>query len=320
MDLDKDPHMRVGVVGCGRHSTTSILPGLRQAGIEVAAVCSRHLDRATETAKRFGAPVAYDNATAMFESTKMEAVVIVVGARDYAPLVHLALEAGLPVLAEKPGFASSDEGFELAEASRIADLPVMVGYMKRFAPAYRQARSLIKTPTLGSFTFTVGPWGEGRSVRDYFLDNPVHLLDLARFLVGELSDVDASLTEVAGNWAIGAIARAESGAPVTFQFGTVGSWSQRNEFVEIYGSGDSVSVENIDTCRYRPNEGPEQVWRPNYTVPIDRNSTGVTMGFVPELEHFRSVVMEKVACESDVASAAATLRLAEGIASALSLM
>lgn len=312
--------MRVGVVGCGRHATTTIFPALQQAGIEIAAVCSRHLDRATDVAKRFGAQLAYDNATAMFESTEMEGVVIVVGARDYAPLVHLALEAGLPVFIEKPGFATSAEGLEVAEASRIAGLPVMVGYMKRFAPAYRQARSLIRTPSLASFTFTVGSWAKDASLRDYILDNPVHVLDLARFLLGELYEVEARLTEAAGGWAIGALARADSGAAVTFQLGTVGSWAQQNELVEIYGSGNSVSVENIDTCRYRPLEGPEQVWRPNYTVPVDANTTGVTMGFVPELEHFREVVMHKAACESDVASAAVTMALAEGIASALSLV
>jgi hypothetical protein len=56
------------------------------------------------------------------------------------------------------------------------------------------------------------------------------------------------------------------------------------------------------------------VWRPNYTVPLAANMTGATMGFVPELEHFRLVVEEGVSCRSDMASAAATLELTTTIA------
>jgi hypothetical protein len=42
--------------------------------------------------------------------------------------------------------------------------------------------------------------------------------------------------------------------------------------------------------------------------------TGATMGFVSELEHFRAVLVDRVPCESDLASAAATLRLTHRIA------
>ena len=42
--------------------------------------------------------------------------------------------------------------------------------------------------------------------------------------------------------------------------------------------------------------------------------TGTTMGFVGELTHFRKVLADGVACESNIASAAATLRLTGGIA------
>jgi len=96
---------------------------------------------------------------------------------------------------------------------------------------------------------------------------------------------------------------------------TTGSWEQRNEAVEIFGNGHSLYVDNLDTCTYRPPERPEQVWRPNYTVPLAANMTGATMGFASELEHFRRVISEGVPCESDIASAAATLDLTGTIAS-----
>lgn len=109
-------------------------------------------------------------------------------------------------------------------------------------------------------------------------------------------------------------AASTSGAIVNIRANTTGSWEQRNETVEIFGEGHSLFVDNLGTCVWRPPKRPERVWRPNYTVPTVANMTGATMGFATELEHFRRVVLEGAPCESDIASAAATLNLTTRIA------
>ena len=58
------------------------------------------------------------------------------------------------------------------------------------------------------------------------------------------------------------------------------------------------------------------VWRPNYTVPAAANFSGDTLGYGAELAHFHDVVANGVSAESDLGSAAPTLRLAEAIADA----
>jgi len=101
---------------------------------------------------------------------------------------------------------------------------------------------------------------------------------------------------------------------VNIRANTTGSWKQHNEAVEIFGEGHSLFVDNIDTCTWRPPARPEHTRRPNYTVPVAPNMTSATMGFGPELEHFRRVVTEGSPNESDIASAAATLALTSQIA------
>jgi hypothetical protein len=59
---------------------------------------------------------------------------------------------------------------------------------------------------------------------------------------------------------------------------------------------------------------PEHIWRPNYTVPAPTNFSGETLGYGAELAHLRAVVKGETRPESDLASAAATLRLAGVIA------
>lgn len=76
-----------------------------------------------------------------------------------------------------------------------------------------------------------------------------------------------------------------------------------------------LSARGLDIASFFEESGRAlRVWRPNYTVPVADNMTGSTMGFVTELAHFREVVTEDAPNESDLASAAATLRLTSEIA------
>lgn len=309
--------MRIGVIGVGGHASKSLYPNFHAAGLELVAVCARRRDRAEEQAARWGAGEAFDSVEELLSSVDVDGVVISVPPAEYAPLVRACLEAGKAVFAEKPGAATSAEARELAALSAETQVPVVVGYMKRFAPAYRQAREIAHSQefgplSLGAFTFAMGSGAFDGDLRTYLIDNPVHHLDLARHLLGELSDLEAYVTELPGfGHGVAAIARASSGAVCTFNFCTTASWVQRNEYVEIFGKGHAVWVENVDTCIFRPAERPERVWRPNYTVPVPANSSATTMGFVPELKHFRQVASREAKSLSDMASAANTLALAE---------
>jgi predicted dehydrogenase len=309
--------MRVGVIGVGRHASTNLYPNFSAAGLQPVAICARHLTHAKAAATQWGVPHAFDSAEKMLASVELDGVILCVGPADYPPLIKLCLEAGKPVFCEKPGAPSSAEAADLAALSAKCAVPVVVGYLKRFAPAYHKAREIVQSsqfgpPSLATFTFAMGQGQGFGDLRTYLIDNPVHHLDLARYFLGELSGLEAHVTELRGfGHAIAAIAKASSGAACTFNFCTTASWWQRNEYAEIYGQGHAVWIENVDTCTYRPPERPEQVWRPNYTVPAPINASPVTMGFVPELEHFRQVALEKAKNLSDMASAAATLALAE---------
>lgn len=308
--------MRIGMIGVGGHATTNLLPYFPAAGLDLVATCARHSERARAAADRWGAQYAFDDPEEMISTVELDGIVVCVQPVDYAPLVRLALLAGKPVFCDKPGAGSAAQARELAALSATTGVPVVVGYMKRFAPAYQRAREIVHSPgfgppSLASFTFAVGQGFEG-DLRTYLIDNPVHLLDLARYIVGELDEPSARIVDTGGSGhAVAAVATAASGAVCTFNFCTTGSWTQQNERVEVYGLGHAVVVENVDTCTHRPPERPEQTWRPNYTVGLPMNSSPTISGFLPELEHFRRVAHEGGRNVSDMGSAAATLSLAE---------
>ncbi|MDH6522804.1 putative dehydrogenase [Streptomyces sp. SAI-135] len=310
--------MRVGVVGTGRHANNALYPSILEAGLDLVAVCARTPERAASTAARWGAGAHHTSVADMLAAGGLDGVVVAVPPAAYRPILTHCIEAGIPVFCEKPGGQSASELRELAALAAEARTEVVVGYMKRFAPAYQRAREVIGSadfgsPSLAHFTFAMGRVDEYLAdLRHYLIDNPVHMIDLARYLLGEIDEISAVLNVVPTvGLSVSLVARTDSGATCSFDFCTTASFTHRGEFAEVYGRGDSVVVDNVDTCTYRPADGPAQVWRPNYTLPAPSNSAWTVMGFVPALQHFHDVVAGLADNRSDLESAARTLETTE---------
>jgi predicted dehydrogenase len=283
------------------------------------AVCSRDLRRATAAARRFGVRHAFTNPEKMLDEVDADALLVVVPPEAFAPYIRLAIHRRLPAFVEKPAANAPAEAEELAEEASTENVPIVVGYQKRFARAYRQALTLLSAeefgrPTLGSFRWAMGPFHRRFDLREWLFENPVHHFDLARFFLGEISDLHVRVIESSGEFALLVTGVSDAGALVSIRANTTGSWEHHSEAVEFFGLGHSLTVDNVDTCIYRPPDQSEHVWRPNYTVPAQVNLSGQTLGFAAELAHFRSVVLGEATPESDLASAAATLSLAGEIA------
>jgi predicted dehydrogenase len=127
--------------------------------------------------------------------------------RDLAPLACLALEAGCHVLVEKPGGRSSAELLLLRERAKSHDRLVRVGYNHRFHPALLRARDLIDSGAYGNVMNLRGRYGHGGrpgyehewradpalSGGGELLDQGVHLIDLVRYLAGNVTLAFAEL-------------------------------------------------------------------------------------------------------------------------------
>lgn len=309
--------VKVAVVGCGSHARMSVWPALRAADVGVEAVVARTNESARRGADFHGSRGAFTSVGKMLASADIDGVVVVVPPAAYAEVLVPCLETGIPVLCDKPGAANAAECERLAALARGGGSSVVVGYQKRFAPVYRRARSLMRdsgfgSTSLASLRWLMGSFGTATRA-DWLLENAVHPLDLARWMFGELSAPAVRVASTPDQHALVATATSDSGAVVDFRLGTVGSWFHNNETVEIWGVGSSIVCDNMDTVRLRSPEPPEQLWRPNYTVPMAANSSAVGMGFQPTVEHFVQVVSGEATSESDLDSATSTLRLAEEI-------
>ena len=306
--------IRVGLIGAGRHCQAIIQPALHFAPIDVVATCSRHAAYAAQLVPHYSGHEQMLAAAA----GQLDACIAVLGVPEYLRVLGDVLACGLPVWSEKPAAATVAEAMLLEQAARQAGKPLMVGFNKRFATAYQMARAAMCRPVFGRATSFFGKFMMGGGYypdeRNYLVDNPIHMIDLARHFMGEIARIQVERAELAeGQWSYAVTLRFASGANGLLQFGNTQSWRQHNEFVEITGEGHAITVDNVIRYRYRPEEGPGESWEPNFTVPVDRNHSLVLTGYAGQLIHFAEAVRDGTVPQVTIADARRALQLLEDI-------
>lgn len=140
--------LRTAVIGAGVVSDRH-LSGIRaNPRTELVAVCDLDVDRARESAKRYGIKAYFESAE-LFANESLDWVHICTPVETHVPLALESIEAGVPVLIEKPVAESVEAVETLMNASREQDVPVSVVHNHRFGHAIRSARERIETGALG---------------------------------------------------------------------------------------------------------------------------------------------------------------------------
>lgn len=114
-----------------------------------AWVLSRDESRASEFAAQIGAEQGFSDPATAF-AAGADAVYIATPAHCHAEHALCALEAGLPVLIEKPLAANSEDAKRIAAAARDSGTFAMEAMWTRFQPAIGKARQLLSEGTIGT--------------------------------------------------------------------------------------------------------------------------------------------------------------------------
>ncbi|MER7491892.1 Gfo/Idh/MocA family oxidoreductase [Streptomyces pharetrae] len=248
--------MRIGILGLGRigafHAET--LSGLD--AVESLVFTDPFADAAKTAAERFGGEVV-DSPEAVL-SAGVDGVVIAAATDAHPGLILAAVRAKVPVFCEKPVARTMSEGVAVLDAVRGSDVPVQIGYNRRFDAGFAVARAAVHSGGLGplhtvrSTTLDPAPPPAAYIAASggIFRDCSVHDFDIIRWVTGrEVTEVYA----VGGNRGAGPIAAAgdadTTGALLTLDDGTIAvvSNSRHNGRgydvrMELHGFADSIAV------------------------------------------------------------------------------
>ncbi|WP_152046526.1 glycosyltransferase [Aureimonas psammosilenae] len=272
--------IRIGFVGAGgiAHRHLGILEHFED--VEIVGFADPDLAKAEEAATRFGAK-AFAEAEAMMDEAKPDALYICVPPFAHGAPERAAIARGLPFFVEKP--VSLDLGTAEEIAAKVAEknLVTAVGYHWRYLDTVEEARALLTdnpAQLLSGYWLDSTPppqwwWHEDRS-GGQMVEQATHLLDLARFLVGEVKEVYGRAGHKDRGEFPGLDVPTVSTASLTFENGVVANvastcllgWNHR---VGLHIFADKLAIEltdrdiMVDVGRGRPVRGADgdPVWR-----------------------------------------------------------
>ncbi|MBM3138295.1 MAG: Gfo/Idh/MocA family oxidoreductase [Chloroflexi bacterium] len=131
-----DKKLNVGVVGCGQIAQISHLPYLQELPqFNISAICDLSPFVVEKLGEKFHIPNRYTDFNDLVKQENLD-IVLVTNKNHTEPAIA-ALEQGKHVLVEKPMAFNLKLASEMLDACQRNKVKLMVGYMKRYDPAYQ---------------------------------------------------------------------------------------------------------------------------------------------------------------------------------------
>jgi predicted dehydrogenase len=274
----REAALRVAVVGAGGwgHQHARVFSG--REDVELCAIVARTPGKAAARAEQW-ATTPYTSIATMLKSEHPDLVsVSLPNEAHFEPTLEI-IEAGYPLLVEKPLVFDVSQGRRLVDAAAARDLFFAINFNHRFAEPVRRARLAIDAGHLGEITFATWRFGgeAGHSIHPHanLIETQCHGLDLLEHLCGAISSVMAQMTTDAQQ------RHTTVAVAVEFDCGAVGSllgtydssyaypWTQ---VVEVNGTHGRALIE--DSVRRltisRAGDETSRVWEAGYFNDRDR--------------------------------------------------
>jgi predicted dehydrogenase len=200
------------VVGAGNISA-AWFPVLLREEVQVAAVVDLDPDAARARIREFGLGAeASDDLDAALKQAEPDLVVDLTVPEAHCEVTCTALEAGCPVIGEKPMAAKMDEARRMVETAERTGRLYMVSQSRRWNPHHEVLRRMATEGAVGRIStvncdFYMAPHFGGfreEMPSPLLLDMAIHHFDLARYLTGaDPVSVYAHEFSPAGSWYAG---------------------------------------------------------------------------------------------------------------------
>jgi predicted dehydrogenase len=180
--------LRVALVGAGHMGKFHAQAIAERPDAKLAVVCDIDAAHAAAVAAPSGARVV-DNVAALVG--QVDAAVIAAATSVHRQVAVPLMEAGIPVLLEKPVAGTAAEAREIADVARRTGVVAQTGHILRFDPVARAVAGRIRSPKFIEFSWAA-PFTFRSTDVGVTMDVGIHGLDLILAMVGEMpSRVDA---------------------------------------------------------------------------------------------------------------------------------
>ncbi len=255
------PQIQLGLVGTGRigrvhlQTITQRLPQAR-----LAAVTDVNQQAAAAAAEAFGIAHIAPDYDALLADDRIDAVLICSATDTHADFIIKAARAGKHIFCEKPIAADLAQIDAALQAVEAAGVQLMIGFNRRFDANHQRIRAAVDSGEIGtphllhiiSRDPSPPPLDYLRVSGGMFFDMTIHDFDMARFLLGEVTELYAA-AGVLIDPAIGEAGDVDT-AVITLKFasgavGTIDNSRQAvygyDQRVEVFGSAGVARSDNL---------------------------------------------------------------------------
>ncbi|SDA96672.1 Gfo/Idh/MocA family protein [Mesorhizobium qingshengii] len=199
--------LRGALIGCGFFAVNQMHAWRDIEGASIVAICDRDPERLRIVGDQFGIARRYTDAAELLAGERLDFVDIATTAPSHRALVELAARHRVPAICQKPFAPTLADAKAMVKACVEAGVPLMVHENFRWQSPIQAVRGVIDSgeigiPFFGRISF--------RSAYDVFSGQPylatgkrfiiedlgIHILDIARFLLGDVSTITARTARI----------------------------------------------------------------------------------------------------------------------------
>lgn len=184
--------IRIAVLGCGRIGRMHADNIAAHPRAELAGVYDVHAPSAAEVSTKHGV-TNFASAEDVFASGAVDAVLIATSTATHVDFIEMGVKAGKALLCEKPIHLDLAKVNALKQRIAGTEVPIMLGFVRRFDPGHAAARQALLDGELGALHQVIITSRDPGMAPDAYIevsggifrDMTIHDLDLARFMLGE---------------------------------------------------------------------------------------------------------------------------------------
>lgn len=323
--------MRIGIIGCGLIGAKRAKALYNHQNHSLIACCDINRQRAENLASKYshGSCIIAHDFRELTSHPDIDLLIVATTHNLLCPITKAALIHNKHVLVEKPA-ALRSEDLKILFNPTFGIPKVHVGFNHRFHRAFIHAKRLINDNSIGDLLYIRARYGHGGrlgyesewranpalSGGGELIDQGIHLIDLARWFLGDFSDIEGFAhtyfwkMPVEDNGFILLKTRHKQAAFLhvsctewknTFSFEIYG----RRGKIEICGLGGTYGVETLKLYQMLPEMGPPmtQIWE----YPMEDNS------FEAELSDFIENITKNKPPSCSIEDAYESLKIIEQI-------
>ena len=334
---------RIAVVGAGLIGLVHMGTAQASATVTLSAVVDP-APAAADLAAHAGVPL-YASLEELLAKDRPDGVVLAVPNQLHVPYALKCLQAGLPMLLEKPVAPTVAEAEGLVRAATAANGRILIGHHRAYSPIMVKARAVLESGQLGRLVTVVGsatffkpdhyfedgPWRREPGGGPILL-NLIHEVHNLRLLCGEIVAVQAIASNAVRGFAV------EDTVAITLQFasGALGSFmlsdtaasarnwehtSQENDAYPSYDDEDCYVISgtrgslSVPTMRIKTYPRAEDC---SWWKPFEVGVVGMPRDdpLKHQMEHFGAVVRGEAQPLVTVRDGLQNLRVTEAITQA----